>query len=61
MPDGKTLISGGKDGSVRFWDLNRTPRHGGALVIQGGPFVSWAFEENQSDLLTYDQKGRVQR
>ena len=61
MPDGKTLISGGKDGSVRFWDLTRLPRQRGPVSLRGGPFVGWSFPENQPDLLTCDDQGKIIR
>ena len=61
MPDGKTLISGGKDGSVRFWDLTRLPRQRGAVVLAGRPFVGWTFLEDNADLLTCDDQGKIAR
>ncbi len=61
MPDGKTLVSGGKDGSVRFWDLTRPSRQRGSVALAAGPFVGWSFAENQPDLLTCDEQGRLTR
>jgi WD40 repeat protein len=47
-PDGKTLVSGGIDGTVRVWDVAR--RSGKVLVETGGPVNAVAFSPDGRDL-----------
>lgn len=62
MPDGKTLISGGKDGAVRLWDLTRLPQARGPPVgLPAGPFVAWSFAGREPDVITSDRKGQITR
>ena len=40
LPDGKTLISGGKDGAVKFWDLQASLRHRNPIQLAAS--LAWA-------------------
>jgi serine/threonine protein kinase/WD40 repeat protein len=61
--DGKTIISGSKDGSVFVWDTNklRTDQSHHGFTTLPEPVQAWCFARDGKAVLTLDQQGRVIR
>jgi WD40 repeat protein len=60
-PDGKTLASGGVNGTVRLWDLATRKPLGTPLTVGGaGPVTSLAFSPDGKTLVGVGAGGTVQ-
>jgi WD40 repeat protein len=58
LPDGKTLVSGAKDGTVCFWDTSVThPRQPRITLPEN--VVNWSFPPDSRSVLTLDRQGQV--
>src|SRR5208282_998975 len=60
LPDDKTLVSGGKDGTVCFWDTSFThPRQPCVTFLE--KVLTWCFAPDSRSVLTLNQQGQVSR
>jgi serine/threonine protein kinase/WD40 repeat protein len=60
LPDGSTLLSGSKDGSVCLWDAV-TVRRDRARILLPASVRAWTFSPDSQAILTLDTIGRVMR
>ncbi len=60
LPDDKTLVSGGKDGTVCFWDTSVTHPHQSRITMPE-KVVDWCFPPENQSVLTLDLQGQVAR
>jgi WD40 repeat protein len=59
LPDGKTLVSGCKDGTVCIWDASVTHPHQARVTLPMENFANWNFAPDGQSILTQDQLGQV--
>jgi WD40 repeat protein len=59
LPDGKTLVSGCKDGSVYVWDTATVRRERGPALLRLQPGDRWRFDANGQGVYTADSQGLV--
>ncbi len=60
LPDNVTLMSGGKDGSVRAWDSTKEQRTETAVTLPDRLF-QWHFDADGRSITSLDAEGRVTR